>query len=53
MGLFGGSVDEAVQGVVDAYLDYFDDYFENLGVQVQQAANDMDCFATRCDLPHF
>ena len=29
MGLFGGSVDEAVQGVVEAYLDYFDDYFEN------------------------
>ncbi len=31
MGLFGGSVDEAVQGVVEAYLDYFDDYFENQG----------------------
>jgi hypothetical protein len=29
MGLFGGSMDEAVQGVVEAYLDYFDDYFEN------------------------
>ena len=29
MGIFGGSVDEAVQGVVEAYLDYFDDYFEN------------------------
>ncbi len=27
MGLFGGSADEAVQGVVTAYLDYFDDYF--------------------------
>jgi hypothetical protein len=42
MGLFGGSVDEAVQGVVDAYLDYFDDYFENQGVQVQQAAKEAD-----------
>lgn len=31
MSLFGGSADEAVQGVVEAYLDYFDDYFaENL-----------------------
>lgn len=29
MGIFGGSVDEAVQGVVEAYLDYFDDYFAN------------------------
>ena len=29
MGIFVGSVDEAVQGVVEAYLDYFDDYFEN------------------------
>ena len=29
MGIFGGSVDEAVQGVVEAYLDYFNDYFEN------------------------
>lgn len=28
MGLFGGSEDEAVQGVVEAYLDYFDDYYE-------------------------
>ena len=28
MGLFGGSPDEAVQGVVEAYLDYFDDYYE-------------------------
>ena len=28
MGVFGGSADEAVQGVVTAYLDYFDDYFE-------------------------
>ncbi len=27
MGVFGGSADEAVQGVVEAYLDYFDDYF--------------------------
>ena len=27
MSLFGGSVDEAVQGVVKAYLDYWDDYF--------------------------
>lgn len=27
MGLFGGSEEEAVQGVVEAYLDYFDDYF--------------------------
>ena len=27
MGLFGGSSEEAVQGVVEAYLDYFDDYF--------------------------
>ena len=29
MGIFGGSEEEAVQGVVEAYLDYFDDYFEN------------------------
>jgi len=29
MGLFGGSEEEAVQGVVEAYLDYFGDYFEN------------------------
>lgn len=29
MSLFGGSADEAVQAVVKAYLDYFDDYFEN------------------------
>ncbi len=29
MGIFGGSVDEAVQGVVEAYLEYFDDYFAN------------------------
>jgi hypothetical protein len=29
MSLFGGSADEAVQGVVKAYLDYFDDYLEN------------------------
>jgi len=28
MGVFGGSADEAVQGVVEAYLDYFDDYYE-------------------------
>lgn len=28
MGIFGGSEEEAVQGVVEAYLDYFDDYFE-------------------------
>jgi hypothetical protein len=28
-GFFGGSADNAVQGVVEAYLDYFDDYFEN------------------------
>jgi hypothetical protein len=28
MGLFGGSADEAVQSVVEAYLDYFDDYYE-------------------------
>jgi len=28
MGIFGGSADEAVQGVVEAYLDYFDDYYE-------------------------
>jgi hypothetical protein len=42
MGLFGGSVDEAVEGVVDAYLDYFDDYFENQGGQVQQAAKEAD-----------
>ena len=28
MGLFGGTVDEAVQGVVSAYLDFFDDYFD-------------------------
>ena len=26
MGIFGGSVEEAVLGVVEAYLDYFDDY---------------------------
>ena len=31
MGFFGGSSDEAVQAVVEAYLDYFDDYFENQG----------------------
>jgi len=42
MGLFGGSIDEAVQGVVDAYLDYFDDYFENQRVQVQQVAKEAD-----------
>ena len=29
MSLFGGSADEAVQAVVKAYIDYFDDYFEN------------------------
>ncbi len=29
MSLFGGSAEEAVQGVVEAYLDYFDDYFES------------------------
>lgn len=29
MGIFGGSADEAVQGVVKAYLDYFDDYLAN------------------------
>jgi hypothetical protein len=29
MGIFGGSEEEAVQGVVEAYLDYFDDYFAN------------------------
>ena len=29
MGIFGGSEEEAVQGVVEAYLDYFDDYFKN------------------------
>ena len=29
VGIFDGSMDEAVQGVVEAYLDYFDDYFEN------------------------
>jgi hypothetical protein len=33
MGIFGGSVDEAVQGVVEAYLDYFEDYFENQGAK--------------------
>ena len=27
MSLFGGSSHEAVQGVVEAYPDYFDDYF--------------------------
>ncbi|MDA9982397.1 DUF4410 domain-containing protein [Gammaproteobacteria bacterium] len=27
-GIFGGTVDEAVQGVVSAYLDFFDDYFD-------------------------
>lgn len=29
MGLFGGSVEQAVFEVVKAYLDYFDDYFES------------------------
>ena len=29
MSLFGGSADEAVQGVVKAYLGYFEDYVEN------------------------
>jgi hypothetical protein len=29
MGIFGGSMDETVQGVVEAYLDFFDDYFKN------------------------
>ena len=29
MSVFGGSAEEAVQGVVEAYLDYFDDYFES------------------------
>lgn len=33
MGIFGGSADEAVQGVVEAYLDYFDDYFANRGAK--------------------
>jgi hypothetical protein len=33
MGIFGGSADEAVQGVVEAYLDYFDDYFANQGAK--------------------
>lgn len=29
MGLFGGSEEEAAQGVVESYLDYFADYFNN------------------------
>jgi hypothetical protein len=29
MGIFGGSEEEAVQGVVKAYIDYFDDYLKN------------------------
>jgi hypothetical protein len=28
MSIFGGSPEEAVQGVVEAYVDYFDDYYE-------------------------
>jgi hypothetical protein len=33
MGIFGGSMDEAVQGVVEAYLDFFDEYFKNQGAK--------------------
>jgi Domain of unknown function (DUF4410) len=29
MGIFGGSMDDAVQGVVEAYLDFFNDYIGN------------------------
>ena len=32
MGLFGGSPDEAVDAVVRAFIDYFDDYFEREAV---------------------
>jgi hypothetical protein len=33
MSLFGGSPDEAVDAVVRAFIDYFDDYFEKQGLK--------------------